>query len=112
MSDLQVISSRHEAGPVTLREAAVVGVPTVGTAVGEIADWAPHAALAVPVGESEMLAGQVAALLTDEELRLRVAREAYTRATCEDAGYTARLFEDLYEELLRARSRRRATRTR
>jgi glycosyltransferase involved in cell wall biosynthesis len=99
VSDLQVISSRHEAGPVTLREAAVTGVPTVGTSVGEIADWAPHAALAAPVGESEMLARQVAALLTDEELRLRVAREAYTRATCEDAAYTTRLFEDLYEEL-------------
>ena len=103
VSDLQVISSRHEAGPVTLREAAVVGVPTVGTAVGEIADWAPHAALAAPVGEPEPLARQVAALLTDEELRLRVAREAYTRATCEDAGYTARLFEDLYEELMACR---------
>lgn len=99
MSDLQVMSSLHEAGPVTLREAAVIGVPTVGTAVGEIADWAPHAALAAPVGESELLARQVAALLTNEELRLRVAREAYTRATCEDAAYTTRLFEALYEEL-------------
>ena len=63
----------------------------------------PHAALAAPVGEPEPLARQVAALLTDEELRLRVAREAYTRATCEDAGYTARLFEDLYEELMACR---------
>jgi glycosyltransferase involved in cell wall biosynthesis len=98
-SDLQVISSRHEAGPVTLREAAVVGVPTVGTAVGEIADWAPHAALAAPVGEPEILAREVAKLLTDEQLRLRVARAAYTRAICEDANYTMQLFEDLYEQL-------------
>ena len=50
----------------------MVGVPTVGTAVGQIADWAPQAALAAPVGDAGMLARHVAALLGDEELRLRV----------------------------------------
>ena len=48
---VSVISSRHEAGPVVALEAAAVGVPTVGTAVGHIAEWAPDAALAVPVGD-------------------------------------------------------------
>ncbi len=37
-----IISSRHEAGPLAVLEAAVKGVPTVGTAVGHIAEWAPQ----------------------------------------------------------------------
>jgi glycosyltransferase involved in cell wall biosynthesis len=99
-SDVMVLSSRHEAGPLALREAAVVGVPTVGTAVGEIADWAPHAALAAPVGAADVLAEHIARLLTDEELRLRIAHEAWMRATREDADFTARAFESIYETLV------------
>jgi glycosyltransferase involved in cell wall biosynthesis len=99
-ADVMVMSSRHEAGPLVLHEAAVVGVPTVGTAVGQIADWAPQAALAAPVGEPIMLARQVAALLGDEDLRLRIAHEAWTRATREDADSTARGFESIYESLV------------
>src|SRR3546814_4537581 len=40
-ADLLVMASRHEAGPLVAMEAAVVGVPTVGTAVGHLAAWAP-----------------------------------------------------------------------
>src|SRR3546814_11629822 len=36
-ADLLVMASRHEAGPLVAMEAAVVGVPTVGTAVGHLA---------------------------------------------------------------------------
>ena len=43
-----VVSSRHEAGPLVVLEAAAAGVPTVGTAVGHIAEWSPQAAIAVP----------------------------------------------------------------
>jgi len=99
-ADVMVMSSRHEAGPLALHEAAVIGVPTVGTAVGEIADWAPQAALAAPVGEPIVLAKHVAALLDDEDLRLRIAREAWTRATRENADATARCFESIYESLV------------
>lgn len=35
-ADLMVLSSLHEAGPLVLLEAAVAGVPTVGTAVGHL----------------------------------------------------------------------------
>lgn len=98
-SHVMMISSRHEAGPVVLREAAVAGVPTVGTAVGEIADWAPRAARAVPVGDAEGLARETAALLLDEEARLGVAAEAAVVATRENADHTARSFEALYESL-------------
>lgn len=98
-ADLLVMSSRHEAGPFVLLEAAVAGVPTVGTTVGHIAEWAPSAALAVPVGNPERLADAIHTLLADEALRLHVARAAQCRALSEDADYTARTFEALYQHL-------------
>jgi len=94
-----VVSSRHEAGPVAVVEAAAVGVPTVGTAVGHAAEWAPDAAIAVPVGDAQSLAAALRLVLIDEELRLRLARAAWIRAVWEDADYTAGCFEALYEEL-------------
>jgi glycosyltransferase involved in cell wall biosynthesis len=97
---LSVISSRHEAGPLALLEAAAVGVPTVGTAVGHIAEWAPEAAIAVPVGNIEALAAALHQVLSDEPLRLRLAHVAWRWALREDADYTVGCFERLYSELL------------
>jgi len=96
---VSVISSRHEAGPIVLLEAAAVGVPTVGTAVGHIAEWAPDAAMAVPVGDCTALAGAMHRVLSDEPLRLRLARAAWLWALREDADYTAACFEKLYAGL-------------
>jgi len=98
-ADLLVMSSLHEAGPLVLLEAAVVGVPTVGTAVGHLVEWAPMAALAVPVGDHVALAAAMRQVLEDEELRLRLAREAQRRALDEDAVYTGERFEALYRSL-------------
>jgi glycosyltransferase involved in cell wall biosynthesis len=100
-----VVSSRHEAGPVAVVEAAALGVPTVGTAVGHVAEWAPEAAIAVPVSDAQSLAAALRLAITDEALRLRLARTAWTRAVWEDADYTARCFETLYEELAPRRRR-------
>jgi glycosyltransferase involved in cell wall biosynthesis len=102
-ADLMVITSRHEAGPLALLEAAVAGVPTVGTAVGHVAEWAPDAALAVAVGDSAGLACAIGRVLSDEALRLRIAREALRRATREDADHTAQRFQALYSSLPAAR---------
>ncbi len=98
-ADLLVMSSRHEAGPLVLLEAATAGVPTVGTAVGHIVEWAPSAALAVPVANPERLADAIHTLLADEELRLSMARAAQCRALSEDADCTARAFEEFYFRL-------------
>lgn len=95
-ADLMVLSSRHETGPLVALEAAVAGVPTVGTMVGHIAEWAPHAAMAVPVGDWNRLAGAIRQLLEDEDLRIRIAHEAHKRAVREDADYTAERFSALY----------------
>jgi glycosyltransferase involved in cell wall biosynthesis len=93
---VMIMSSRHEAGPVAVLEAAVQGVPTVGTAVGHIAEWAPHAASAVPAGDWSALAHAIAEILGDEGRRLRIAREALRQATREDADCTARCFQAIY----------------
>jgi len=98
-ADLMIISSRHETGPVAVLEAAVAGVPTFGTCVGHIAEWAPRAALSVPVGDWAALAGAIGRMLEDEELRLGIAREAHERALAEDADYTAACFRGLYATL-------------
>jgi hypothetical protein len=53
----------------------------------------------VPVGDAQGLARETAALLLDEEARLRVAAEARVIATRENADHTAHSFETLYESL-------------
>ena len=105
-ADILLVSSRHEAEPMVVLEAAVAGVPTVGTAVGHIADWAPHAAVAVPVGDASAFAIETAALLADEPRRLALAQEAQRRALAIDVDYTAAAFERLYEEMVSARAMR------
>ena len=91
-----VVSSRHEAGPLVAAEAAAAGVPTVGTAVGHLAEWNPEAALAVPCQDAIALADALESVLDDEDLRVRLATEAQRRAQLEDAAYTARRFSALY----------------
>jgi glycosyltransferase involved in cell wall biosynthesis len=102
-ADLLVMSSLHEAGPLVLLEAAVMGVPTVGTAVGHLVEWSPQAACAVPVGDWPALADAIRYVLDHDDLRLHLAGEAQRRALAEDADYTAGMFEALYRQLLASR---------
>jgi glycosyltransferase involved in cell wall biosynthesis len=99
-ADVMVMSSRHEAGPFAMLEAAAVGVPTVGTAVGHIAEWAPEGAVSVPVADWAALGTALRELLTDESLRMRIGYAAHARAKREDADHTARCFEALYTDLV------------
>jgi glycosyltransferase involved in cell wall biosynthesis len=103
-ADLLVMSSRHETGPLVVLEAAVAGVPSVGTMVGHVAEWAPTAALSAPIGDWAALGAEMRRLLVDEDLRLQIAEEALKRATDEDADHTARRFTDLYEQLIKLRN--------
>lgn len=98
-SDLLVMNSRHEGAPIVLLEAAIAGTPTVGTAVGSIADWSPDAAMAVPVGDPPALAGAIATLAADDEHRLRLAAAAQALAKAHDADAYARRVRRLYAEL-------------
>lgn len=99
-ADLMLVSSLHEAGPFSVLEAAVVGVPTVGTRVGHIAEWdGLQAARAVPVADPLALARAARELLEDEEARLRIAERAHALALKEDADYTYALYEEQYARL-------------
>jgi glycosyltransferase involved in cell wall biosynthesis len=98
-ADLHLMSSRHEAGPAAVLEAALAGLPTIGTRVGHVAEWAPDAAVAVPIGDAESIATAIAGVLRDDGYRMALAAAAYNRATVENADLTARLFEDVYAAL-------------
>jgi glycosyltransferase involved in cell wall biosynthesis len=96
---LHVVSSRHEAANVAALEAACAGVPTVGTTVGYIADRAPDAAVAVPVGDAEALASAVAGLLRDRDRRAQIAAAAGAWAETHDADWSAGEFERIYNDV-------------
>jgi glycosyltransferase involved in cell wall biosynthesis len=104
-ADLLIVSSRHEAGPVVLSEAALAGVPTVGTSVGQIQDWAPDAAVAVPIGDVDALAHAIKVLVEDDARRLAVATAAQLRARREDADWTAGRFREIYHRLVNREGR-------
>ncbi len=89
-------------------EAAVAGVPTVGTCVGHIADWAPEAAVGVAVGDDDALAGAVMRMMMDEDRRLVIARAGQQRAIDDDADATASRVNEIYEELVTGRVRTRS----
>jgi len=85
-------------------EAAVAGVPTVGTTVGHIADFWPEAAVAVPVADSAALADALFRLAGCEEQRLRLASASQARALTINADFTAHRFAELYEEVAASNS--------
>ena len=98
-ADLLVMSSRHEAGPLVMLEAAVAGVPTVGTSVGHVADWHPDGAIGVGVRNPDALASAITSLLIDDGHRIAIAREAQHRAMAIDAEYSASSFERVYQRI-------------
>ncbi len=99
-ADLMVVASLHEAGPVVIFEAAAVGVPTVGTPVGFVRDWAPERAVSVPVADPRALADAIGDLLEDEPRRLAIAERAQAAALREDADWTCGRFEELYARVV------------
>lgn len=96
---LYVQSSRHEAAGVAVLEAAACGVPTVGTSVGYVADWAPERACGVAVGDGAGLATAIDRLLTDEPRRTEMGRRARAWVLGHDADWVAARWEELYGEL-------------
>ncbi|MGH7467544.1 MAG: glycosyltransferase family 4 protein [Longimicrobiales bacterium] len=100
-----VLSSRHEADPVVALEAAIAGLPTVGTEVGHLVDWAPAAAVAVPVGQADALASALQTLLADDDHRLAIARNAQQRALALDADTGAARVLKIYQMLVSGKVR-------
>jgi glycosyltransferase involved in cell wall biosynthesis len=101
-AQLHIVSSRHEAGPVALVEAAGCGVPTVGTRVGHVADFAaldPPGAFAVNVGDADAMATAICALLDDAALRSQFGSVARQWAEANDRHATVNAFEACYQRL-------------
>jgi glycosyltransferase involved in cell wall biosynthesis len=96
-ADLYLLSSRHESQCVAVLEAALAGVPTVGTAVGLLPELAPSAAWAVPIGDAAALAEGIVALLNDEQRRQALGSAARQWAMAHDAAWTGQQFEAIYE---------------
>ncbi len=96
---LLLVTSRHETGPLVVLEAAVAGVPTVGTAVGHIADWNGSTSVAVPVGDIAALARETKARLDDDDRRVRMALVAQKCALSFDADWTAQQYLRMFREL-------------
>ena len=102
---LHVVSSRHEAAPIAMLEAAATGLPTVATAVGYADDWQPDGAVTVPVGDADALAAAVSDLLQDPARRARIASTARAWTLAHDADWTAAQFETIYEDVARLPAR-------
>jgi glycosyltransferase involved in cell wall biosynthesis len=100
-ADLYFQSSLHEAAGVSDLEAAAVGVPTVGTRAGHVADWAPSHAMALGDAHPESLAAAILAMHADPEARRRIGAAARTVALAQDASYSAMQFDQLYRSLAR-----------
>jgi glycosyltransferase involved in cell wall biosynthesis len=99
---LHVVSSRHEAAPIVMLEAAAAGLATVGTAVGYAADWQPDRAVAVPTRDPAALANAIAGLLQDPARRARIAAAAREWTLAHDADWTAAQFDAIYAAVVRS----------
>jgi glycosyltransferase involved in cell wall biosynthesis len=108
---LYVQSSLHENTPVVVLEAAAAGVPTVGTAVGLVAEFAPEAALAVPVRNPAALAQGILTLLGNQELRERLGCAAQQFVRTHDADWTAAQFEAVYAKVVEHAKARRGSKS-
>jgi glycosyltransferase involved in cell wall biosynthesis len=101
-ADLHLVSSRHDAAPAAVLEAAACGLATVGTAVGHVTDLAaldPPGAVAVAPQDPSALAAAAVGVLADpvRQASLAAAALAWTRA--HDADATAGRFSSLYAAL-------------
>jgi glycosyltransferase involved in cell wall biosynthesis len=96
---LYVQSSRHEAAGISVLEAAMDGVPILGSRVGHVADLAPACALAVEPADPEALADAIASLVRDPPRRADLARGARAWARAHDADWSAGELERLYRDL-------------
>lgn len=105
-----VLTSRHDAGPVAVLEAAACGVPTVGVLVGHVADFtgpAFNGPMAIAIEERTPAAvAHTLARSINGDLRPGIAERAERWAHTHDADATAAAFEMLYRRLIASSSRR------
>lgn len=93
-----VLPSLYEGFGLPLLEALAAGLPVVASDIAVHREVAGDAALYAPADRPDLFAGQVAALLADPELRVRLAAAARARSALfsweRAAGDTRRAFAD------------------
>ena len=104
-ADVAVICSDNEGMPVTLIEAALVGVPAVATDVGSVREVVVDGETGLLVEPTaEAVAEGVVRLFEDAELRLRLGNEASRRAACRfGVDRLVREHDDLYQGFVRSK---------
>ena len=89
--------SRYEGFGFPPLEAMSSGVPVVATYAGALPEVLGHAAALVPVGDVDALAGALAELLDDAQLRTRSIDAGLRKASGYDWGRTAAAMVKLYK---------------
>jgi glycosyltransferase involved in cell wall biosynthesis len=103
-SDVVLLTSRKEGGPLVVLEAFALGVPVVGTDVPGIADYVRNGLDGILCPESpEALATAIGTLLTEPGLRERLASGATERGNRLDVARWAGEYQALYNSVTNAR---------
>ena len=104
-ADVAVICSDNEGMPVTLIEAALIGLPAVATDVGSVREVVVDGETGLLVEPTaEAVAEGVVRLFEDAELRLRLGNEASRRAACRfGVDRLVREHDDLYQRFVRSK---------
>jgi glycosyltransferase involved in cell wall biosynthesis len=103
-SDVFVLSSRVEGNPMSVMEAMAAGLPVVSTAVGGVPELVREGVtgLLVPSEDAGALAQAMQALVDDSVRRQAMGAAARQHAVAHfDIRHTVRMYEELYESLLR-----------
>jgi glycosyltransferase involved in cell wall biosynthesis len=77
-ADLHILASRHEGQELVVLEAAMLGVPTVGTRVGLLPDLVPDDLISAP-GDANGLARAVNELIADPQRRSKLGSDLRAR---------------------------------
>jgi glycosyltransferase involved in cell wall biosynthesis len=105
-ADVFPFSGRSGGTPRVLIQAMACGAPVIGSAIGGITDHVEHekTGLLVPAGDSAALAAALERLLTDHELRFRLAQagEAYAREQVDWDVLARRIRDEVYAPLARS----------
>jgi glycosyltransferase involved in cell wall biosynthesis len=102
-ADIFVLPTHHEGLPMALLEAVASGLPVISTPVGGIPEVVRdnETGLLVPPGDEEALAGAIRRLVSDRELRRRLAANGYAAVVDKfDTEIAAQRLKTIYKRLI------------
>jgi len=105
LSDLAVVPSRAEAMPMIVIEAMALGVPVVGTDVGDVRRILEEAGsgISVPVDDFEAFYAACHTVLVDPSLHRRLAEGAHTSSQAYDSSVMTERYDTLFEAAVEGR---------